>query len=285
MKRLLKSAHLLFVALVAMTSQVTYAETTPLAASQVEAISTLTSEVDVQALVPNTDAGFEARCNYSDYFSEGSFDQSERISARRQLEDILATLYEEQGIYFRSYIFAAFGGLPAGNIIAIATRLAGNAAQIGNVYGIYYGPQIATTVTQLLNQFLIFGETYVQAVVAGDLVTAQIAFNNWVNQGNVIADFLSGINPFLNNQIARTLFAQYIQLEVAQTIAVANGDFSGAITLFDQSRIFLRNFGAFFADAIIDQIIGNDSSSSSSDCHRRCSPCNGGLFGRNGRNR
>lgn len=169
------------------------------------------------------------------------------------LEQIGENVFEDQGVYLHEYalinvgILFPYSAFPAAEINAVQTRLNQAAQAIGNYFSFFYGANIGNALAGYYAQYNSFAFQYNSAAKAGNNVQKQQIFNQWIQYGNAIADFLHSVNPFIDKNIAEALFQQQINLEADQVNAYIQQNFTQAINFYDVSRAHLRQIGDYFA--------------------------------------
>ncbi|MDD3170047.1 MAG: hypothetical protein PHC91_11375 [Eubacteriales bacterium] len=158
----------------------------------------------------------------------------------------------------RAYLLSRYFGI--GTAEDLFSRLYFETLDLGNMLKIIHGREDAEQYSQILSRF---------AITLRDIITAQLdgnieAVNRNVNRLYEIAAerkaFIQAINPYASPEY-EDIFERYIQYILEEANALAAGDYSREIAVYDLLTVHVDRMGDVFAEAIYNYITSGSEDS------------------------
>lgn len=102
-----------------------------------------------------------------------------------------------------------------------------NIRDMARTFAPFYGEAASGQLRTLLTQHYDAVKAYSQATVAGNKGRQDAAKSQLTSNTEAIATFLGEINPHLSKDSVRTLFATYVDQQIAQITKFQQGDYAG----------------------------------------------------------
>ncbi|HYE67130.1 MAG TPA: hypothetical protein VEA58_00885 [Anaerovoracaceae bacterium] len=156
--------------------------------------------------------------------------------------------YRRLAVWTKIYLLSSYFGI--GTAEELFSRLYYETLDLGNMLKIIHGRGDAEQYSQLLSQF---------AITLRDIITAQLEGNTEEVVKHVDylyqiaaerAAFIGVINPYASQTEYENLFETYIQYVLEDANALATGDYSKDIELYDRITAHTDRMGDAFAEAI-----------------------------------
>lgn len=160
-------------------------------------------------------------------------------------------LWMEHVNWTRMTIISIVFGLP--DLQFVQERLLRNATDMGNFLRPFYGDKIADRYTVLITEHLLLAAELVTAAVMGDAEKAAEAEKQWYRNADDIAEFLSGINPYLGKEEVRKMFYTHLALTKLEAVYMIQKDFKAGIEVFDKIEAQALEMSDMIVFAIIRQ--------------------------------
>lgn len=151
--------------------------------------------------------------------------------AELQLSNMMRMLFEQHVAWTRMTIISIAEGLA--DEALVTNRLLRNPGDIAAVFRPFYGEEVAARLANLLTDHLVIAAELVKAAKAGDSAAAADAEARWYANADMIAAFLSAINPFWSLEDMTAMWHEHLRLTKAEAVARLNKDYAGDIALFD----------------------------------------------------
>ena len=138
---------------------------------------------------------------------------SSRPTNCNQQIDLINTyrkLWEQHIMWTRSFIISTAANL--GDLQMVTQRLLRSPSDFANELRKYYGYEDSQKFETLLRAHLLIAAKLVNDAKAGDTMAVNTDRIRWHQNANEIADFLSGINPYWNNQEWKNMLYSHLQL-------------------------------------------------------------------------
>ena len=161
----------------------------------------------------------------------------------------MRSLWEEHVAWTRMAIISLTYDLP--DIDFVLTRLLKNATDMGDMIRTLYGDQAATTYAKLIQEHLLFAADLVKATLAGDQQAAVEAEQNWYDNADQIAQFLSSVNPYLLESDVRDMFYRHLGLTKQEAVFMINKDYQKDIEIYDEIEKQAREMADAISDAMV----------------------------------
>ncbi len=167
--------------------------------------------------------------------------------------------YRRLTTWTRAYLISRYFGI--GTTEELFGRLYLESLDIGNMLEIIFGRVYSEQYSQLVSQY---------AIAFRDLISAQIegnteAINRNVNRlyENVAerAVFLESLNPYWTAADYEDLFGTYIRYTLEEANAIASGDYSRDIEIFDRLTDHTNRMGDTFAQGLYEYITSGQKTS------------------------
>lgn len=114
-----------------------------------------------------------------------------------------------------------------------ANRLLRNATDLANIYRPYYGEKIANTIDKLITDRLVIGSKLIHALADNDIREANKLDIEWYKNADAIANALSSINPYYNEEELRRMLYEHLDLTKDEVTNRLNRNYKKEIEVFD----------------------------------------------------
>jgi hypothetical protein len=160
--------------------------------------------------------------------------------------------YRRLTTWTRAYVLARYFGV--GTAEELFGRLYLESLDIGDMFQFVFGRQVAEQYSQLAGQFAIAFRDLISAQLDGN--TDEITKNVDRLYQNVAkrSIFLEELNPYWSAEGYRNLFGTYIQYIIEIANAIAAGDYSRDIELYDRLTAHTNRMGDVFAQGMYNYI-------------------------------
>lgn len=158
-------------------------------------------------------------------------------------------LFTQLAVFMRSTIDASVFNLPSLN--ANAQRLFGIPADFRNAFMLFYGPELANRMNDLLTNFIANGINVIEGYTANnqDLINASV--QRWYKDADTLSLFLATINLFWDENQWRNLLYQYIQLKLDMIYALLTKNYEQEIRIYDRVFDLTTIMGTYMARGLI----------------------------------
>lgn len=160
--------------------------------------------------------------------------------------------YRRLTTWSREYMLSRYYGV--NGAADLFSRLYLESLEIGNMLEIIFGREISEKYSQYLSQYAITLNSLISAQLDGNTE----AVDRYVNQlyENVAqrAAFLETVNPFWDEFEYNSLLGTYTQYIIETANAIAAGDTSRIMELYDQLKAHTNIMGDVFAQGLYDYI-------------------------------
>lgn len=160
--------------------------------------------------------------------------------------------YRRLTTWTRAYIISRYFGI--GTAESQFERLYLESIDIGNMLQIIFGREISEQYSQLLSQYAIAFRDLLTAQLEGDAEAVEQHVNRLYENVRERAVFLEAMNPYWSEAEYTSLFDTYIQYAIEIANAIASGDFSRDIELYDQMNAHTSRMGDTFAYGLYNYI-------------------------------
>ncbi|WP_425435913.1 LysM peptidoglycan-binding domain-containing protein [Oceanobacillus senegalensis] len=186
----------------------------------------------------------------SSRFSQNFHRQKECITPREvELMRDERSLWEEHVAWTRMAIISLTFNLP--DVDFVIARLLQNATHMGDMFRPIYGDAAASTYADLIKEHLLVAADLVKAAIAGDSQAATEAEELWYHNADKIAEFLSNINPYLQEEKVRDMFYTHLNLTKQEAITMINKDYQKDIAIYDEIEKQAREMADMISEAMI----------------------------------
>ncbi len=153
-----------------------------------------------------------------------TYDQMNLIIAFQKLWSKLAVL-------IRTYIKASIYETP--NYKYVGNSLLELPAELYNLFLLFYGLEAAENVKQIFTDFIATTMEVVELKKYGDKVLTNDKIIQWYTDADKIANYLSRINIYWDEEQWKYLLYQYIKLKLDEIDAVINGEDETELKLYN----------------------------------------------------
>lgn len=155
--------------------------------------------------------------------------------------------YRRLVTWTRAYLLSRYFGI--GTAEAVFDRLYLETLDLGNMLQIIHGREDAEKYSQLLCQFAIALRELTDAQLAGNAAEVERNVNRLYEIAAERKAFIQEINPYASAEY-ENIFEKYIQYILEDANALATGDYSKDIAVFDLLTAHVNKMGDAFADGI-----------------------------------
>ena len=160
-------------------------------------------------------------------------------------------LWADHSAWTSATLVAAIDNAP--NTPEVLNRLLRNQDQIGAEFANIYGPQIGNEVARLLREHIIIATKVVDALKSDNKAEHQEQSKLWYRNADELAQYLSGLNPHLQENELKEMLHIHLDMVDAQAKAHIGGNWKKEIELADEGTAHLAILGDTLSAAIISQ--------------------------------
>ena len=173
----------------------------------------------------------------------------EYISVRQmELSDRMNTLWEQHVFWTRLLLISIAENL--NDLSQTQERLLRNPKDIGNIYQIYYGREVANEIEQLLTEHLVIGANLITALKNGETDKARELNSRWHKNADDMARAFSSINPYYKEQEVRQMLYRHLELTTEEVSARLRKDYQADINAFDRVEEEALMMARYFTNGI-----------------------------------
>jgi len=169
--------------------------------------------------------------------------------SKLQLSNQLRELWEQHVAWTRMTIISAASDNP--DFELTSQRILRNASDMAGALEPFYGDANASKFGKLIHDHLTIALSLVEAAKAGDSEAAQKAENQWYENADEIANFLSSINPYISAETFKKMLYDHLAKTKAEAVARIGKDYVKDIALYDD----IENQALKMADTMSNAII------------------------------
>ena len=163
----------------------------------------------------------------------------------------MRNLWEQHSIWTRSLIISTVDNLR--DLDFVTRRLLRNPKDIGNVYKIYYGDNVAKQIEELFTDHLVIGNKLINSLKAGETTNAAAFDKAWYKNADDIASYLASINPYYVESDIRQMLYNHLDLVKKQASNRLAGNYEDDIKAFDDVENQALKMADTFSRGIINQ--------------------------------
>lgn len=212
--------------------------------------SLTTSYASQQSKVSNettNNKGEQAESNsHSPSFAANDKVDHEKVA---ELRIALRELWVDHVVWTRQYIVAAVADAP--DTDSAAQRLLKNQEDIGDAIKPFYGDEAGDKLTSLLKGHILIAVDLLNAAKAGDSAGLEAAENEWYENADDIATFLSDANPNWPKEHMVSMLNEHLVITKAEAVARLTGDYATDVATFDE----IHRQAMIMADELADGIV------------------------------
>lgn len=160
-------------------------------------------------------------------------------------------LWTDHVVWTRLYIVAAVDGRPEGE--EAAARLLKNQEDIGNAIVPFYGKDAGEGLTNLLKQHIMIAVDLIEAAKSGDKAKFGQLDEQWKDNAQQIAAFLSGANPNWPKQDVFDLLSLHLTLTTGEVVARLEKNFDKDVEAFDDILTEILTLADALTEGILKQ--------------------------------
>jgi hypothetical protein len=168
-----------------------------------------------------------------------------------ELRIALRDLWVDHVVWTRQYIVAAAADAPDTNFAA--QRLLKNQEDIGNAIKPFYGDEAGDNLTFLLKDHILIAVDLLNAAKAGDSAGLVAAEEEWYDNAEDIASFLSDANPNWPKEHMVSMLNEHLSITKAEAVARLTGDYATDVATFDEIHRQAMTMADELADGIVKQ--------------------------------
>ncbi|WP_338452782.1 acetylglutamate kinase [Niallia oryzisoli] len=168
-----------------------------------------------------------------------------------RLRNAMRLVWEQHVYWTRMTINSIAFDLP--DVDAVTSRLLRNATDMGNLLKPFYGNRIAAKFSNLIRDHLVIAAELVRAAKAGNQKAAADAERRWYENGKEISEFISRINPFIQEKEFEEMFFEHLALTKQEAVLTLQKNFQSSIAVFDKIEEEALEMADFITNAIVKQ--------------------------------
>lgn len=132
-------------------------------------------------------------------------------------------------------------------------RLLENPKDIADIFGKYYGNNVANIIQKLLTEHLVIGGDLIVALKNGNQKLAQELNTKWYKNADDMAEAFSSINPFYPKEEVRHMLYEHLRLTTDEVSNRLKKDYVADIKAYDMVQKEILQMSKFFVDGIVRQ--------------------------------
>lgn len=167
------------------------------------------------------------------------------------LVNTLRRLWQEHGIWTRSFIISTVAGLP--DLEAVTERLLRNPADFAAVLKPLFGSRRAGEFEELLREHLLIAANLLNNLKAGKNSAAAEDKKEWYRNADEIAALLARINPFWDEKEWQKMLHEHLKLVENEAGKRLSGQYAEDIIVFDELSRQAMEMADEMAQGIIRQ--------------------------------
>lgn len=172
-------------------------------------------------------------------------------SSAVELRVNLRKLWEEHITYTRNFIISDLANL--GDKSHITERLLKNQADIGDAFKPIYGTDAGNKLTILLKEHIVIAARVVDAAKKKQNVPLKKATDEWNKNGEEIATFLSGANPYWKKSEMVGMLAKHLSLTTSEVNSRLNKNWVSDTAAYDEGHEHMLMFSDELTKGIVKQ--------------------------------
>ena len=176
-----------------------------------------------------------------------------------QLNTLIAflKLWSQFGMWTRALMTSTVGNLE--NREAVISQLYEISTEMYNTFRIFYGPYIFQQFLNLLNNFITNEWKLIEALENGDNEGADESTVRLYKTADELADLLSRLNVYWEEDQWKSLLYQYIRLMVDEMVALMSGEYEREIGIYKRLDETAELIGNYMARGIIARSTGPEN--------------------------
>lgn len=171
--------------------------------------------------------------------------------AELDFRNIMRTLWEDHVTWTRLLIVSFAAGLPDSDLVT--KRLLKNQEDIGNAIKPYYGDATANLTSELLKKHIRIAFQVLLAVRFKDKIGLDSANKQWFLNADEITAFLSGANPFWDEQVLKAMLYEHLRLTAEEAVARLNGQYEEDMDAYEKVHGQILLMAAMLSEGVIKQ--------------------------------
>ena len=171
-----------------------------------------------------------------------------------EFKEDMRQLWEDHIVWTRNVILCIIDDLPGTN--EAVTRLLQNQVDIGNAIKPYYGNAAGDQLTSLLNGHISIAANLLTALKNDDNAGLTLASQQWTDNADSIALFLSVAIPHCDFQDFQMMMHEHLDLTIIEAVARKNQDYPGDVIAYDNVHLAIIEMADMISLGIIREFWG-----------------------------
>jgi len=171
--------------------------------------------------------------------------------AQVNLMNLLRELWEEHIVWTKLAIMGIVNNSPDTDLVI--NRLLRNPSDFAAQLRPLYGQRAAQEFETLLRNHLIIASQLVEAAKAGDTQAVTDIEEEWYDNADDIAEFLSRINANWSEDTWETMLHKHLELVKAEAVNQIEGNYEANIALFDEMEKQALEMADYMSEGIMRQ--------------------------------
>ncbi|MDF2657100.1 MAG: hypothetical protein K0R19_3574 [Bacillota bacterium] len=163
--------------------------------------------------------------------------------------------WREIATWTRAYLISKFVGV--GYHQEVFSRLYDVPADMGSMFLLLFGNEIADQYVELLSEHVVLLRDYIDSIAAGDEAVANEKYAELYRNADERAAFLSSINPYWDETEWRNMLYTYLNLTFQEVRSFLTGEYRTNISIYDRLITHTENMGDYFTGGMYDYITYN----------------------------
>lgn len=158
-------------------------------------------------------------------------------------------LFTQLAVFMRGYINASAHNQPG--LTENSERLMKVPTDFRNAFLLFYGPEIADRMTNLMTNFIAMATNIAEGYASDSEALLNQSTQNWYRSVDEFAAFLASINLFWIEEQWKNLLYQYVQLKLNMIGALFAGDYEQEIQVYERVFDLTSIMGTYMARGLI----------------------------------
>lgn len=163
--------------------------------------------------------------------------------------------WREMATWTRAYLISKFVGV--GYHQEVFARLYDVPADLGSMFLLLFGNEIADQYVRLLSEHVVLLRDYIDSIAAGDETAANEKYAALYRNADERAAFLAGINRYWDETEWRNMLYTYLNLTFQEIRSFLTGEYRTNISIYDRLITHTENMGDYFTRGMYDFITYN----------------------------
>ncbi|HHU75096.1 MAG TPA: LysM peptidoglycan-binding domain-containing protein [Clostridiales bacterium] len=171
-----------------------------------------------------------------------------------ELYDLVRMLWQQHIIWTNLVILSIVHNLPERDLFV--QRLLRNATDFANLFGFFYGEEVAQNIENLFTSHITLAADLVQAAMAGDEAAYSDVEQRWYDNAEQMAQYFGEINPDWSEEDWSAMLTEHLDLLRDYVVNMLAQNYEENINLFDDIEMQAMEMADMMSEGISMQFPG-----------------------------